>query len=139
MHGRLLLIIGMLLMMFGGAAVCRGQPAMPPVPDATQAPPVGGETATAPGTVYPPDPLPFIRGNPTAPGTFTYISVWKLAFVLSLLLLWTHYANWASEDSRGLKVRPVFWNTLIFLGGLLGMLTFLTMPRYSLGLLLGMV
>jgi general secretion pathway protein E len=140
MHRRVLLI-GLLLLMFGGPNVCRGQQPLPPIPDGSQAPPAGGAASSpsAPGTVYPPDPLPFRRGNATAPGTFSYLGLWKLAFVLGLLFLWTFYANWASEDSRGLKVRPVFWNTLILLGGLAGMLTFLTMPRYSLGLLLGMV
>jgi general secretion pathway protein E len=137
---RRLLLVGLLLVA-GGPDLCGAQQGMPPVPDAAAAPPVGAATAgaAAPGSAYPPDPLPFTRGIPTAPGTFTYLSLWKLAFVLGLFFLWTHYANWASEDSRGLKVRPVFWNTLIFLGGLLGMLTFLTAPKYPLGMLLGMV
>jgi general secretion pathway protein E len=135
-----LLLAALLLSEVGSAPLSAQQapiPNSPPVPAAGQAPAVAGGAAAP--NVYPPDPLPFRRGNPTALGTFTYVSLWKMAFLLGLFFLWIHYANWANEDSRGLKVRPIFWNTLIFLGGLLGLLLLLTLPSYSLGFLVGLV
>lgn len=136
MRSRLLLVSLLTLSTWGAAAQAQQPMPAPPGPGAAAATPAAGH-ATAPGTAFPPDPLPFMRGNPTAPGTFSYINLWKVALLLGVYFLWIHYANWANEDSRGLKVRPVFWNTLIFLGGLAGLLLFLVTPQYALGMLLG--
>ena len=100
-----------------------------------EAPSVGPAPASAvrAPSDFPPDPLPFQRGNPATPGADLYVSLTKMFFVIGAFLSWVALAKWVSEDARGLKVRPSFWNTLVFAGGLLSLLMFLTMANYGAG------
>lgn len=63
-----------------------------------------------------------------------YFATWKLVLLLGAFAFWMHYSNWVHEDSRGLRVRPEFWNSLMLGGGLLGFLAFLMMPAFSVSL-----
>ncbi len=96
-----------------------------------------GTSAPATGPLsYPPDPLPFTRGNPPAGGHDWYVSIPKMGFVIGTFLLWIHWSRWVSDDSTGLKVRPVFWNTILLLCGIAGLLLFLITPSFWGGLFL---
>ncbi|MGD9855869.1 MAG: GspE/PulE family protein [Planctomycetaceae bacterium] len=104
-------------------------------PAAAPAATSGTRTANA----YPPDPLPFQRGNQQVPGAASYFSLWKLALVIALFLGWVWLSKWVDDDARGLKVRPAYWNTLVFVGGLAAMLLLLTVPKYAVGFLFGIL
>jgi type II secretory ATPase GspE/PulE/Tfp pilus assembly ATPase PilB-like protein len=62
-----------------------------------------------------------------------------MVLVLGLFFGWAWLGKWVSEDARGLKVRPVFWNTLMLLCGLGALLLFLTIPSYGFGFLVGLL
>jgi type II secretory ATPase GspE/PulE/Tfp pilus assembly ATPase PilB-like protein len=129
------------LIMGIASAPALAQEAQPPGDAAAEAPAAAPVTtpASRPAQVYPPDPLPFRRGNPAASGLNWYFSLWKVLFLVGLFLLWTHTSNWVSEDSRGLKVRPLFWNTTVFVSGLAALLLFFTIPRYAGGVFIGLM
>lgn len=110
--------------------------------DAPVAAPAGTPTA-APAAAgrFPPVPGGFHRGNKRgleagASEIGNYISMAKLIPVLLLFFAWVHFSNWVHEDSRGLKIRPVFWNTIQLFCGVLAMLVSVTIPSYA-GALLG--
>lgn len=63
-----------------------------------------------------------------------YYSWWKFVPVILLFLAWTHYSNWVHEDSRDLRVRPQYWNSLQLVGGTAGFLAALTVPLPFAGL-----
>jgi general secretion pathway protein E len=62
-----------------------------------------------------------------------YVSLLRFLPVVFLFLFWTHTSNWVFEDSRDLKVRPVYWNSLQLAGGAAGLLLVNTIPMYLLG------
>ena len=62
-----------------------------------------------------------------------YVSLFKLILLVILFFMWTNYSNWVFEDSRDLKVRPVYWNSLMLVGGLVGFVVVLSLPMYLLG------
>ncbi len=106
-----------------GDAEAGEQPAAVPSPAAT----------SRPAFAYPPDPLPFQRGNPESPGVETYLSPWKMLLVIGMFLGWVALSKWVDDDARGLKVRPAYWNTLMLVGGLFALLLFLTVPKFGVG------
>ncbi len=92
----------------------------------------------------PPDP--FSRGSvvpsrpdhPNAPSSSPpqisfYLSPFKLAFVVAVFAFWLHYSNWVHEDSRGLKVRPDFWNSWMLVCGALAFPLLMSSPGFVLG------
>ena len=127
-----LLSFGLLL-----AAVATASAQAPSQPPG-QAPPVaGGAGAPVPGTPvaavssaghWAPDPLGFSRGNRLPLQIGFYFSWLKFLPVILLFSAWTHYSNWVHEDSRGLRVRPEYWNSLMLFGGTCGFLASLTVP-----------
>ncbi|MCA9079851.1 MAG: type II/IV secretion system protein [Planctomycetaceae bacterium] len=60
-----------------------------------------------------------------------YLHTIKLLFLVAMFAFWVHYSNWVHEDSRGLKVRPPFWNSWMVLGGVGGFLGILTVPMFA--------
>ena len=95
---------------------------------------------------YPTALDPFVRGthtptrpdhpNVTVPGTHEtgrYLADWKLLMLCGLMAFWLYYSNWVHEDSRGLKVRPDFWNSCMLIGGVLAVLAAIVMPNFILG------
>ncbi|MEZ6053642.1 MAG: GspE/PulE family protein [Planctomycetaceae bacterium] len=111
------------------------------VPEGVSPPPVTGTSSDVPRlpNTYPPDPLPFQRGNPTTPGAIWYVSLWKMLLVIGAFLGWVSLAKWVSNDARGLKVRPSFWNTLVYLCGLAALLLFLTLPSFGAGFFMAII
>jgi type II secretory ATPase GspE/PulE/Tfp pilus assembly ATPase PilB-like protein len=148
------------------AAAANAQPQAPPaapqapVGPAAPAAPVesgsdaGGSLAGQP--FAPPAGGAFYRGNrnfdplanannPTPVPRITfeygfYLGFFKLGLVVALFLFWVHTSNWVFEDSRDLKIRPVYWNSMQLVGGTSGLLMVNILPMYLLGLfaLLGM-
>lgn len=85
---------------------------------------------------FPEDPQAFQRGSRLANNGVQagwYFSTFKLVWVIALFFGWQWLGNWQSEDSSSLKVRPTFWNTLLFAGGILGFLCVLTTSSLLLG------
>ncbi len=107
-------------------------PSTPEEPAATPAPVPGVGVGTA--GFYAPDPLGFTRGNRVPLQVGFYFSWLKFVPILLLFLAWTHYSNWVHEDSRGLRVRPEYWNSLLLLGGFSGFLASVTIPVSFAGL-----
>ena len=84
---------------------------------------------------YPPPPGGlFFRGNSTNPRQAGfYLSLWKFAFVLAVFLLWAWSSHWVDDDSQSLKVRPVFWNSLVFGCGFVGLVSVVFTPVFLVG------
>ncbi len=59
-----------------------------------------------------------------------------MGFVIGAFPPWVYWSRWVSDDATGLKVRPVFWNTILLLCGVAGLLLFLVTPSFVGGLLL---
>jgi len=117
----------------------------PAAPAAPAAVPAGGGVAGVGRYPVPRDP--FSRGNvqpsrvdhPEARPSQTpaqigfYLAAWKLVLLLGLFAFWVHYSNWVHEDSRGLKVRPDYWNSLMLAGGIGAFLLILCVPMFAAG------
>lgn len=95
----------------GAPAGGPGQPAPIVVPAAA-----AGTAVTSMGN-WAPDPGGFVRGNRAPLQVGFYLSWLKFLPVILMLLGWTHYSYWVNEDSRSLKVRTSFWNSMMLVGG----------------------
>ncbi|HEV3299547.1 MAG TPA: hypothetical protein VG055_07890, partial [Planctomycetaceae bacterium] len=99
--------------------------------------------APAAGDRFPPNPVQFYRGNAPPPQDGSsvgvdvgeYLSRVALILFLGLLAAWTFICRFVDEDSRGLKVRPEFWNSVFVLTGVVGFLIALASPLYVVGVL----
>lgn len=128
-----------------------------PVPAAAQkanakkAAPASGERAALPETPapttsstsgqyrYPSDPHPFLRGNPARGNQVgavgDYFSRFGILFLLGIFGLWMWSSRWIDEDSRALKVRNEFWNSVFLVSGVAGIAAALCFPNFFLALL----
>ncbi len=125
------------------------QPPTPPPPGApgdgaapTAAPGPGTTTITTPAATpgqWAPVPDGFHRGNKLGPGASApvvrgwYLSLLKLFPVMLLFVYWTYTSNWVAEDSRSLKLRPDYWNSIQLVGGTAAFLGVLLIPLYLVG------
>jgi general secretion pathway protein E len=87
---------------------------------------------------FPPNPVAFYRGN--APesqesGTGEYLSRIALILMLGFFAGWLGICRFVDEDSRGLKVRPDFWNSMFVLTGVVGFVIALASPLFIVGML----
>jgi general secretion pathway protein E len=90
-------------------------------------------TSTASSDRFPPNPVPFYRGNdPAVVGE--YFSRIALIVMLGLFAVWLVICRFVDEDSRGLKVRPEFWNSLFVVTGFLGFVIALCSPMFVVAL-----
>ncbi len=99
------------------------------------------ETSSAPSTAsasdrFPPSPVPFYRGNPEnqSTGVGEYFSRVALILLVGLLVAWMWICRFVDEDSRGLKVRPEFWNSILVVTGVLGFIIALASPLFVVGM-----
>ena len=103
----------------------------------TQAAPAASPPAAADeGQKFPevPRQVGFFRGNaPGNAGNGFYISLFRIGLVIILFLIWVASSWWAHDDSSRLHVRHEFWNSVIFMTGVVGFLLVLTLPSYLLG------
>ena len=110
-----------------------------------QGPPVstGAPTTVSPSQVgrdsnsFPPVPGGFYRGShPSQPHLRGfYFHNLMLIYLLGLFVLWVWTANWIDTDAHELKVRPLVWNTIVLLTGVLGFVGSLCMPSWFLSFL----
>lgn len=112
--------------------VVEAQAQMPP---GAQLPPAGAPLPVSPVVApvsvgdYPPDPLPFYRGNgPTGPVGW-YLNLFMFVPVLGWLFLWARTTQWVDEDAKGLKMSTSLWNPLVLFGGVLGFVAILLVPN----------
>ncbi len=85
---------------------------------------------------YPPSPE-FYRGNgQTSREAGGYINMFAFILVLLLFFAWVYHSRWVDEDSRALKVRPVYWSSAMLGGGLIGVLLTFIIPLPFVGFLL---
>ncbi|MFV0445772.1 MAG: GspE/PulE family protein [Planctomycetaceae bacterium] len=126
-------------------------PAAPMVAPAVEATASGGSASAVGGQKFAPPPGgAFYRGNrnfdveqnarhltPIPKITFEqgfYFSLFKLGLVVGLFFFWVHTSNWVFEDSRDLKIRPVYWNSMQLAGGASGLVLVNILPMFILGL-----
>ena len=120
-------------------------------PSSPSAAPASAPSSATVGTLsgigrYPIPPDPFQRGNviasrPDYPGLSVsvapligfYLSIWKLVLLIAIFVFWVNYSNWVHEDSRGLRVRPSFWNSLMLFGGAGAFLLAIVTPMFAVG------
>ncbi|WP_417850957.1 GspE/PulE family protein [Thalassoglobus sp.] len=138
------IMLGMLLLLSISQAALAQQPASAPLPNQGGTLPAQGQSITSVGK-YPKPHDGFARGNVVpsrpdhglqtrvAPQVGMYLSVVKLVFLIAVLAFWLHYMNWVHEDSRGLQVRPPFWNSLMLMGGIAAFPAVLCVPVFAAG------
>jgi type II secretory ATPase GspE/PulE/Tfp pilus assembly ATPase PilB-like protein len=147
----LLVFVGLALFCSAGPALAKPSTAAKSgaAADSKTAAKAGASTAPkAAGEGFPPfPPLPglnggFVRGNfrlvngqaaITASGD--YFSRVALVLVLGAFALWMWICRFVDEDSRGLKVRSEFWNSVFIGAGAVGFLAVLCLPLFALGFL----
>jgi type II secretory ATPase GspE/PulE/Tfp pilus assembly ATPase PilB-like protein len=85
---------------------------------------------------FPENPVPFYRGNPENQATSAgeYFSRIALILLLGLLAAWMGICRFVDEDSRGLKVRPEFWNSILVVLGVVGFVAALASPYFIVAL-----
>ncbi len=66
-----------------------------------------------------------------APELGGYIAVYKPITVIACLFLWLYFCMWATQDIHYVKTREHMWNLIVFGGGLVGFLAWLTLPFYG--------
>ncbi len=59
----------------------------------------------------------------------------KVVFMLAFIAPWLHFATWASKDATKLFGSATAWSAVVLGAGLLGVMSWLVMPFYILGLL----
>lgn len=129
------LLAGMLLLALTAPAGAQPPPtpAGASTPAAPPAPVVGGTSAGR----FPAPPTGFFRGNSFANPTLTgfYFGWFRLIYLVGLFFLWVWTCRWIDEDAHGLKVRPMFWNTIALFGGTAGFVLALCMPAFPVAFL----
>ncbi|MGE3315343.1 MAG: GspE/PulE family protein [Planctomycetaceae bacterium] len=106
---------------------------------AAKAPPAPAAGSTSSANRFPNDPNPFVRGNGVRAGQTgavgDYFSRWGLFFILVIFAAWMYSSRWVDEDSRALKVRGEFWNSIVLLSGVAGFILMFCFPNFILGFL----
>lgn len=129
------LLAGILLLVLTAPAGAQPPPTPAGVstPAAPAAPVVGGTSAGR----FPAPPTGFFRGNSFANPTLTgfYFGWFRLIYLVGLFFLWVWTCRWIDEDAHGLKVRPMFWNTIALFGGTAGFVLALCMPAFPVAFL----
>lgn len=64
-----------------------------------------------------------------------YFSLVKLVLIACVFLYWMNTSAWVATDSRSLRLRPEFWNSIQLAGGLAAFLSVIIFPTFLLGLL----
>jgi general secretion pathway protein E len=87
---------------------------------------------------FPPNPLPFSRGNAAEnqeSATGEYLSRIALILLVGLFAAWIGISRFVDEDARGLRVRPEFWNSIFVITGVVSFVIALASPLYVVGVL----
>lgn len=121
-----------------GCAAALGQSAAWGQEPAGGAAPAAAVAATRPLDQYPRSPGGiFYRGNDASNDDQAgfYLSLWRFVPILALFFVWVWSTQWVDDDARGLKVRPTFWNPIVFLAGAVGFVCVLNIPNFAVGFL----
>lgn len=147
-RGLLIASIGLALLLHAASAVAAKPKGASK--DAKSAATTETPTATtrAADALPPFPPLPglgasFVRGNLSLVGgqaavtaVGDYYSRIALLLVLGTFALWMWISRFVDEDSRGLKVRSEFWNSVLIAAGAVGLLVVLCVPFFAAGFVL---
>lgn len=121
----------------GGAAPAGAAPGNAPAAGAAPAPAAAAPSGGTPTGKFSPPPTGFFRGNafgnPSLVGF--YFGWFRLIYLLGLFFLWVWTCKWIDEDAHGLKVRPMFWNTIALFAGAAGFVLALCMPAFPIAFL----
>ena len=97
--------------------------------------PIPPRVTELPPGQYPPNPLPFYRGN-SPPGASRvlgwYLNLWWFIPILGFLFLYAKTTQWVGDDGRDLKMVWEFWNPLVMFCGAFAFIALLLIPN-SLG------
>ncbi|MBX3394205.1 MAG: Flp pilus assembly complex ATPase component TadA [Phycisphaerae bacterium] len=77
---------------------------------------------------------PLLAALPTDEGG--YFAIWKIIIYALCVVLWAHTAAWSDKDLRLLRVPLGFWVPAIFFSGVLGLVLWLVIPLYFVGILI---
>jgi type II secretory ATPase GspE/PulE/Tfp pilus assembly ATPase PilB-like protein len=113
------------------------QNAAPTLPDD----PVSSTTRAKNANQFPPFPAAFARGNVDASGSGTagyYLSMWKFVPIVLLFFGWVWTSKWAYDDGQQLKVRPIFWSSVILGSGIFGLLLALNAKMFLIAMFFGL-
>lgn len=86
------------------------------------------------GDQYPENAIPFERGNGYGE-VGGYLNLFLLILIIGFFLLTVWSIKWMSRDSLSLKVNYPFWNTVLFGACGVGLLLYICIPVYLLGML----
>jgi len=64
-----------------------------------------------------------------------YLSVVKLFFVLALAVPWLMACPWVHKDTKKLRIPQELWSGIVLAAGVLGLVIWLVMPIYIVGLM----
>lgn len=68
-----------------------------------------------------------------------YFSITKLVFLLILTIPWLYFAPWVHKDARRVRTSQGLWGLAILASGALGVVIWMLMPVYAVGLLVYLV
>ena len=140
-----ILIVGLGVWLATGGSVT-AQPVLTPQPGtaapttpATPAGQVAPAGAATSGQTFPPVPRElggtFFRGSDPQKLNLAgfYFGLMKLLYVLGIVIAWHAVAAWIDRDARGLKMQATFWNAIVLLVGVAGILLALCSPNFPVG------
>jgi type II secretory ATPase GspE/PulE/Tfp pilus assembly ATPase PilB-like protein len=68
-----------------------------------------------------------------------YFSAYKIALLVVLVLPWLYFAPWVNNDATRVRTRQGLWSAVVLGGGIVGLILWLLVPYYILGLSLYVV
>lgn len=77
---------------------------------------------------------PLLAALPTDEGG--YFAIWKIIIYALCVVLWAHTAAWSDKDLRMLRVPLGVWVPAIFFSGVLGLVLWLVIPLYFVGMII---
>ena len=81
--------------------------------------------------------MPIVFVAAAEPGA--YISIVKLAPMVALFLVWLPLINWVYRDAQEVQTNAQNWTLTIVLVGVAGLVLWLLVPMYLIGLLLYLI
>ena len=77
-----------------------------------------------------------VEGIATVPPVGGYISLGKIITMFLLVLPWLYLATWVDKDSKYVRAPKIVWSAAVLGAGTLGMLLWLMIPAFFIGMLL---
>lgn len=64
-----------------------------------------------------------------------YFAIWKIILFALAVLIWAHNSAWAEKDLRAIRVPKGIWVPAIFYSGLIGLIVWMLVPIYLVGMI----